>query len=89
MCCLGFYARACGFKKKDISNRCSPESLSETLDNKDSVWNSFLLSDTDNDSFECEQLMMANDDEDYVDDYREERIKQLFKRQNIKVNFID
>lgn len=83
-CCLGFYAEALGNPVRSSSGNFAalPSCIS------DSDWPKWLVSKGD-DTKHCYQLSLANDKEFSRERDRERRIKQLFARQGIKVNFID
>lgn len=102
MCCLGFYAKECGLKKKNITDVVSPGEIEYEI--KD-IWDTFLLarisniydSDPDDpgltdiiiDSEIANSLMEINDDVNISDEDREYKLKELFKEQGIKVKFVD
>lgn len=94
MCCLGFYAKKCGLKKKDITDVASPGEIE--YDIKD-AWDTFLIKRLDMpdstdllvDSNIANTLMEVNDDVNASDKDRELKLKELFKEQGIKVKFVD
>ncbi len=93
MCCLGFYALACGLPKKNIREVVAPRDLVRAGKN----WNTVLVekekapsgyefvlnSDTAVDA------IRANDDQELSDKDREADIKDTFKLVGIKVKFVD
>ena len=95
MCCLGFYAKECGLKKKDILDIGSPGEVPYDIKN---LWDTFLLESkthfyTDepsiSDSSIANDMMEINDNEFITEKERELRLKELFKTQGIKLKFID
>lgn len=89
MCCLGFYARACGVQAGDICGVPDPCSL---------TYSGIVLPSTcHKDSSEhlrtVENMMQINDDTDIwnvADDFvRARKIKSLFKRIGVTVRFIN
>lgn len=74
MCCLGFYALACGANREEIMN--VPD-----------LWHfDFIRVD---DGAGEDMLMEINDDPAISDDKREEKLTQKFQQHGIKVNFVD
>lgn len=103
MCCLGFYARACGIPKKYILDESTPNESYGNLLNMNTRWDSFLISKSDvctdpflisvddaytDDSKSANELMKINDDDTISDKTRENRLKKLFLKNGIKVNFV-
>lgn len=99
MCCLGFYARACGLSTKQIKDQSSPENAAfiytysdddyYASPEKDKVWKTKLINKYGRDTATCSSLMETNDDEDMKDSVREKKIKSLFKKLGITVKFED
>jgi len=77
-CCLGFYARECGFTAKEIKG-CSTLG---SLDIKEN-WN------YDFDGEILGEIMYHNDVDFHNDKEREEVLTGLFAKSGIKVNFVD
>src|ERR1700728_1509858 len=88
LCCLGFYAEACGLDRQTIRNLPSPEEAvkasqgktAQTIQDKevtrksDVIWEVKLTSENyGNNTQLCNQLMEINDDENLKDDIRESR----------------
>lgn len=88
MCCLGFYARACNISKQIINNIGHPFEAQIRLNTKNYRWNTFLGDDVD-DSKYAEKLMQINDDPLTNDKFKENKIKEIFNRYNIKVKFVN
>jgi hypothetical protein len=96
MCCLGFYAKECGLKKKHLLDISTP---SEILYDIRTLWKSFLFDRKDiefandetwiTDSNVANDLMEINDNKFITEKERERRLKDLFKAQGIKLKFID
>lgn len=89
MCCLGFYARACGLRKQDILDMSDPEQCTSVKNKK---WNTFLIDDddgSDDNSQYCWELMEANDDKNLSDKKREKKLTSTFKKAGVKVEFVD
>jgi len=80
MCCLGFYARACRLKNKEIEFHGSPWMLYKK-------WKTFLINDDWDNSKVCKKLMKVNDDECMSADRREKQLKKIFKANGVKVKF--
>jgi len=92
MCCIGFYSLACGMNKNDIieitaideareKGRIVPEQM-EWLAKRTSPTS--VISTTD-----ANYLMAINDDPDYTDSYREQRITKEFATHGVEVEFIN
>lgn len=102
MCCLGFYAEACGLDRQTIRNLPSPEEavkatkneITNTIHGKpvsrksDVVWDTQLIrKDTGNNTALCNDLMHINDDEELDEKLRESRLKAKFADLGVKVTF--
>lgn len=86
MCCLGFYALACGFSTNEIQDIESPEQVSRCN------WDTFLVSKgfrTDKQTEDAATLMATNDSSKISDEERESIITDIFKKHNIDVTFKD
>lgn len=96
MCCLGFYAKECGLKKKHIIDVASPSKIEYDIR---ILWKSFLFNRKEaeladdliriSDSNITNDLMEINDSEVISEKIRERQLKDLFKAQGIKLKFID
>lgn len=95
MCCLGFYAKECGLKKKDILDISSPGEVSFDIK---SQWDTFLVQNRTSDFSEetfymdssiANDMMEINDSENISEKEREKSLKELFNTQGIKLKFID
>lgn len=84
MCCLGFYARACGVPRESIRRMPLPSDVAG--------WKTVLVEpdlpfsprvDTD----ECSSIALANDDEDLGAREREQELRQQFADIGIEVVF--
>lgn len=102
MCCLGFYAEACGLDRKVIRNIATPSNAvkvtkgeptavdreyREVSRKSDVVWKTKLVNISGDDSITCGRMMSVNDDEDITDEVRETKLTALFKALGIKVKF--
>lgn len=89
MCCLGFYALACGLPEEEIRIVEEPSSVIEDQ----SDWESFLINEYEFggviNSMDCNRLMEVNDDEHMDDKERESIITEVFKAHDIDVTFKD
>jgi hypothetical protein len=90
MCCLGFYALACGLKEYQIREVGGPSSLLSPPDEDGKSYNyltntpgQWLLEGVDR-----IHLMEVNDDRNKNKQYREEEIARLFARHGVTVKFI-
>lgn len=85
MCCLGFYCIQLGNKKEEeILGVTAPYGVEDTTGLE------FLVNRTldINSKFSCEAIEQ-NDNDLILDKEREERIKELFKRIDVEVTFIN
>lgn len=83
MCCLGFLALACGYTRKNISGYAEPTCL---VDNKFPLG---LIDEKGRSTPKCNSLMDINDSETFTDSVRELELKILFKKINVRVQFVD
>jgi len=91
MCCLGFYGIACGLTPERIRDAETPSDVPVQSFKKsiDSIWgNGDWLFKNYTSSADCEALMGANDDEHSSDQAREDRIKEVFAKHDVEVEFI-
>lgn len=84
MCCLGFYAEACGLDRKTIRNIQSPSGVVQLTHGEEStdkngkfvsrksdvIWDTKLVDDGTHDTATCNHMMEINDDAD-IDDEKE------------------
>lgn len=92
-CCLGFYVRACGYKKALKGKACPDDEIQVPREAKwllDSVdeQRHLRLKDYYN-SNACNNLMMINDNEHFPQSERELKLTKLFAKQGITVIFVD
>ena len=94
MCCLGFYAKACGVSEKALknTNASSPQELSEAKARLPKQFKKLLVDhkwhDLDvNESKLSLKLMSTNDSHKISNKTREARLKKLFKEINVTVKF--
>ncbi len=80
MCCLGFYAKACGLQDKEIKYALSPQSVKAS-------WKTKLLVDGKNSS-SCADIIFVNDSAYFKDEQRERLLKKKFKTLGIILEFI-
>lgn len=88
MCCLGFFAKACGIADVDIINRSTP-SVVKLQTSED--WKKVLLDGngmSDGMSFTAHNLMMTNDYMRSSDQDREKKIITEFAYHGITVKFV-
>jgi hypothetical protein len=83
MCCLGFYARACGLRKKDIFRIGMPINVRQEapIRNK-AAWNVLLHQEGI-----ANRLSRTNDNKQTSDQEKEIGIKKDFKKLGVKVTF--
>lgn len=90
MCCLGFLARVCGLKPKDIKAIPGPEGLSDKAIKKiQGTPFSKLFTKAGIQSPICNSLINANDNDKFKPETREKRIKERMKKIGVKVTFVD
>lgn len=91
-CCLGFYAIACGYSEKEISDYGSPSNLLE-IDNVPNLFPEWLVPSRENrlNSSPAANLININDMNNDVlgDKERESIIKEIFSNHGVKVTFVD
>jgi hypothetical protein len=83
MCCLGFYAEACGLKDSDIKNIGTPSVLAKRGVKIPKAMKWLLFSGDD--SVDCSNLIQANDNQRQPN--REEKIARLFAKHDVTVEF--
>lgn len=76
-CCMGFLARACGYRVKDIANRGYPSSL---MDSHDRFSEELLRLEY--------QIAVVNDRSSVTIRKREQEIRVLFKKAGYKAVFV-
>lgn len=93
-CCVGFYANALGFTDEEIKGRSLLEDLTvnsaptATLKKKHLIPN-WCLTDTENSFTDIRQLYTWNDDGIIKNEQeREKKIKELFARHDVEVEFV-
>jgi hypothetical protein len=100
MCCLGFYAEACGLDRKVIRGLSSPmkavyatqghfiENYKDKLSTRksDVIWKTKLVK-SGRDTATCNDMMKINDDEHIDDTIRETKLTALFKKLGIRIKF--
>jgi hypothetical protein len=84
MCCLGFYALACGYDQTEIEQVETPQHLPD----KDDMVRE-LLDDMGDNSDVCEELMEINDDQHRSNEVRETDLTDAFESIGITVEFVD
>lgn len=90
MCCLGFFALACGLTRDEISGKSTPSSLAIRNIKLPSTMQ-FLL-DEENQSIDSRlgnSMMATNDSKNINDDERERQLKLLFEQVGIEILFED
>lgn len=83
-CCLGFFARACGYKAREITGQANLFDLVERPDRGTKIYQQFGI---DEDTHE--DIVFCNDDVFIEEPEREKRLKELFASQGIEVTFED
>jgi hypothetical protein len=101
MCCLGFYAEACGLDRKTIRSIATPlNAVKVTVGDESAVdvnynhvvrksdveWKTKLVNSSGN-TATCRAMMEVNDNEGITDKVRETKLTALFKKLGIKVKF--
>lgn len=84
MCCLGFYALACGMEKEDIVGRGGPRSVTMTTDTPLPEQMQWLMCGPAEHSGDATALMVENDNH-----AKEERIAELFAKHGVEVEFVN
>lgn len=86
MCCLGFYALACGASEDEILNVANPVGLDRQVRRK---LKGMTKSKLPENTLLAAQLIQANDARCYSTlDEREKKIRELFKTIGVKVRFV-
>jgi hypothetical protein len=90
MCCLGFYAEACGVDRQYLLGKKSPANIDDVVN---VPWKTILLMELGGvqgrgNSDRCMDLMDINDSKSIYDDVRESGLKELFLKIGIEVVFI-
>ena len=80
-CCLGFLAREAGCSLNAIKGLGTPSELKDIRLKK-------LVDVNGYDTPTCDKLIEVNDDPSFSDKIREKKLKSLFKRIGVKVNFV-
>lgn len=93
-CCLGFFSLACGLTKNQIDRLTHPSQvIEENLELKPEVYPDWVLAKTFHNSIrnssDINSLIKINDDTEINDSEREEKIKEIFAKHNITVEFED
>src|SRR5262245_2728670 len=93
MCCLGFLACQLGAKEKTITNNSNSSDMKDLIyynSNPSDMpslidWPEWMLTIDNADSKITTLLMSVNDNENYSDGDREQRIDEIFDEQSIEV----
>lgn len=95
MCCLGFLAKKLGHSDSEIINTGSPSGLESCLNHK-SFFPDILFDNSNylhdfcrQDSELSREIMTVNDDPTIRIGYKIIKLKELFAKANIEVNFVD
>lgn len=93
MCCLGFYAEACGIAKSAMKDISTPDMLEndgaiEGLLPKEMEWLVMRDGDEASPSGMSASLVAANDAAELTEQEREAQIAMLFGQQGISVEFV-
>ena len=92
MCCLGFLALRCGFKKSDVEGVCMPHDLHDKElhpTRNRAPWESMLNEGNGYDSELALVLAKVNDAPKMRPSVREAKITRLMKKAGIEVTFIN
>jgi hypothetical protein len=101
MCCLGFFALACGYRPTEIQRTGDPEETARECGEpeKPTRWPRWLLGFVESDRYDgvlqprnsasCDELISANDSSIIPDPDRETRIAAIFARHGVTVRFVD
>jgi hypothetical protein len=89
LCCLGFYAQACGLETEAITNVATPAQVPKYAN----IWGdgACWLFDESNVSSTCNDLMMINDEKlPFFDSEkeREEQVAAIFAKHGVQVEFV-
>lgn len=98
-CCLGFFAKACGFKNKDIDRTCTPDEIYGNVETDESTFKDFynnldpnfkflINPKTQSDTKICLKLMEVNDKKYLSDEEREKKLTALFAKKGVEVKFV-
>lgn len=87
MCCLGFYATACGLKDEDINNHSMPSCIAGNKIPDTMKW--LIGSSQYLDSDAANKLARINDRISISEDDREGTIINLFEKHDVQVEFIN
>ena len=88
MCCLGFYALACGYNPTEIEDYAEPETLAKNACGAVRPGYKWLLEGKEN-SPQAMNLMEVNDSTLFTNEHREAFIQTEFAKQGIAVTFED
>lgn len=83
MCCLGFYAKACGISRTEYENRAMPDEVTPNGVRKVRAWGLLL-----NNPKITQRLAAINDSINSNDLHKETRIKAVFSKLGVKVRFV-
>ena len=84
MCCLGFYLRSLGLSQKNFLDLAMPGDVK--VNKRELGW---LLKREKgkHDSYDSMELAGINDNYQTDDQFKEDKIKEIFKKHNVKVIF--
>ncbi len=89
MCCLGFFAKACGFRNDEITEIATPRGARDAL----GKWPSWVVEGTligwGENSDAIEEIIGVNDEDGLTMSEREKRLTKLFAKQGVRVTFKD
>ena len=84
MCCLGFLARAVGYKPCEIKGTHTPAYVKDP-----SKFPAAIVSGDDDNTLLCDDMMDTNDSATLNDTQREYKLTRLFKKADIAITFVD
>jgi hypothetical protein len=94
MCCLGFYAKSCGFSDEDLSDHLDPSELLAVRLTEENDANRIpqsltpLVAAYHLPTSLAYAMMKMNDDPNWEEAYREARLKELFEQMDVEVEFV-
>ncbi len=88
MCCLGFLARQCGYKAKDITGLKAPHQLTDAYLGVDKWPRGLVNKKSHVTTVTGYKLMDRNDCDNLSDKKREAAIRKLFKKLKVTVQFV-
>lgn len=85
MCCLGFVAKQCGAKNKDIQYESTPASIEKIPERLQGI---FVYEGYRSNTPLSVEAMAINDDATITNSVRERKLKSLFKKYGHEIEFV-